>query len=129
MIVLRRLNLPVHRYNQNEDVIQPVLKQSKRPVSKADYQKYKYVLPSAQTIANYKYLQASEIECDAAVALLDKNETVKVTLHYDTTSRNSIDGEWPSLILHFSDGQNFHLRPLFYAYEDRNQITNLIVER
>ena len=28
----------------------------------------------------------------------------------------------------FSDQQKFRLRPLFFAYEDRKQITNLIVE-
>ena len=53
---------------------------------------------------------------------------MKITLQYDTTSRNSIDGEWPSLILNFSYGQKFRLRPLFVGYEDRVQITNLIVE-
>ena len=49
-------------------------------------------------------------------------------LHYDTTFRNSIDGEWPAIILSFSDGRDFSLRPIFFAYEDRNQITQLLIE-
>ena len=47
-----------------------------------------------------------------AIALDNKSENLKVTLHYDTTSRNCIDGEWPSLILNFSDGHKFHFLPL-----------------
>ena len=111
-----------------EGTLEPAAKRSKRPLSKEDYQNYECVLPSAKTVSDYKHLQASEVECDAAIALIDKNKNVKVTLHYDTTSRNSIDGEWPSLILNFSDQQKFRLRPLFFAYEDRKQIKNLIVE-
>ena len=54
---------------------------------------------------------------------------MKVTLHYDTTSHNSIDGEWSSVILNFSDGQKFWLRPLFFAFENRNpNYESLIVE-
>ena len=49
-------------------------------------------------------------------------------VHYDTTTTSSIDGDWPSLILRFSDGQEHRLRPLFFAYEDRKQIVELFVE-
>ena len=73
-------------------------------------------------------MQASQVERDAGLALLNKREFEKSTLHYDTTSRCHIDGEWPSLILSFSDGRDFELRPIFFAYEDRQQIANLIVE-
>ena len=67
-----------------------------------------YVLPSAQTIADYKQMQASQVERDAAMALGSKPGDVKSVLHYyDTTSRNKIDGEWPSIIL------SFELRPMF----------------
>ena len=110
----------VIEYEKNEP---PPAKQSKRPVRKEDYQQYKYVLPTAKTVSDYKHLQASQREYEAAVALNSKPENVKVTLHFDTTSRNSIDGEWPSLILNFSNGQKFRLRPIFFAFEDRNQIT------
>ena len=50
-----------------------------------------------------------------------------ITLYY-TTSRYHIDGEWWSIILSFSDGTDFELRPLFFAYEDREQIVLLLVE-
>ena len=49
------------------------------------------------------------------------------TLHYDTTTRKRINGEWPSLILRMESGKKFHLRPLSLAVEDRQNITKLIV--
>ena len=73
-------------------------------------------------------MQASQVERDAGLALLNKPNDVKTTLHYDTTSRCHIDGEWPSIILNFSDGRDFELRPIFFAYEDREQIVLLLVE-
>ena len=32
---------------------------------------------SAKTVAEYKHLEVSEVECDAAIALINKNENVK----------------------------------------------------
>ena len=110
------------------EVCEPEPKRSKRPMTKKDYENYEFVLPSAKTISDYKYLQASQTESDVALAMIDKAEDVKITLHYDTTSRNSIDGEWPSIVINFSDKQHFRLRPLFFTYEDRAQIARLIVE-
>ena len=102
---------------------------SKEPASNASmYDNHTYVLPSTRTIADYKQLQASEMERDAGLNLLNKDEKIKATVHFDTTSRSSIDGEWPSIIIILSDGQEFRLRPLFFAYEDRDQITELFVE-
>ena len=75
-----------------------------------------------RTIIEYKQFQAAQEERDAGVALFQKDAGTKATLHFDTTSRNNIDGEWPSLIL------NFWLRPLFFAYEDRANIIRLIIE-
>ena len=97
--------------------------------SKKEYeQKYKNVLPSRKVIIKYKEMQASQEERDAALALYQKSGDVRVTLHYDSTTRNCIDGEWPSLVLAFSDKQRFRLRPIFFAYEDRENIAYLIVE-
>ena len=62
------------------------------------------------------------------MAMLNEKRNVKVTLHYDSTTRNSIDREWPSLISRFPDGQIFRHRPIFFAFEDRKQIFSLIVE-
>ena len=73
-------------------------------------------------------MQASQVERDAALALLLKERPAKATLHYDTTSRNSIDGEWPSIIIRFLDGREFVLQPVFFAYEDREQIIELLAE-
>ena len=83
----------------------------KCPVSKQDHKNYKSV---SKIVANYKYLRASEIEFDTAMALINKNRNVKVILHYDATSHNSVDAEWPSLTLNFSDKNTFSLRPLFF---------------
>ena len=53
---------------------------------------------------------------------------MKTTFHYDTTSRSTIDEEWPALLVIFSNNQRFSLRPIFFSYEDRENITSLIVE-
>ena len=96
--------------------------------SRSDNIDYKYVLPSAKTIAHFKQLQSIEQEHKAAIALYNKPDDVKTTFHYDTTSRSTIDGEWPALLLIFSNNQRFSLRPIFFSYEDRENITPLIVE-
>ena len=98
------------------------------PVSAEELKTYSYVLPSARVISNTKQIQASEMESMAATTLYNKGNGIKAIVHFDTTSRSSIDGEWPSIILRFSDGEEFRLRPLFFAYEDRDQITELFVE-
>ena len=87
-----------------------------------------YHLASAWIISNFKHMPASQVEQDAALALLTKVCPVKSTLHYDTTSRNSTDDEKPSIILHFLDGREFILHPMFFAYEDREQIIEPLIE-
>ena len=81
------------------------------PSSKADYDKYQYVLPSARTIIeNLTMLKGSCI----MIPLLGVQ----------------LMGSCPqySIILKLSSGQEYQLRPLFFAYEDREQITNLFIE-
>ena len=56
-------------------------------------EQYKWVLPSRQTLIDWKHLQATQSETEAAISLFQKQDDVYVTLHYDTTSKNSIDGE------------------------------------
>ena len=46
----------------------------------------------------------------------------------DTTSRSKIDGDWPALILIFSNNRRVPLQPIFFAFEDRDQIVRLILE-
>ena len=53
---------------------------------------------------------------------------MKSTLHNDTTTCNTIDGEWPAIILYFSNGDKYVLRLLFFAYEDRKEIAELLIE-
>ena len=101
------------------EVCEPEPKRSKRPVTKKGYESYEFVLPSAKTISDHKYLQASQAQSNVALAMLSKVNDVKIILHYDTASRNSIDGEWSSIGINFSDKQHFRLRPLFFAHEGR----------
>ena len=66
-------------------------------------------------------------------AAFEKKDTTKITLHLETTSRTRIDGDWPCLILNFLDPdpllcQMVTLRPLLFAYEDRDQITLFFTE-
>ena len=53
---------------------------------------------------------------------------MRKSLHYDTTSRCGIDGDWVCLLLNFSDGYQHRLRPIYMAYEDRENIIRYIVE-
>ena len=86
-----------------------------------------------RSINRFKHKKALKQEIIAAKALFSKKESSKVTLHFDTTTRSQIDGDWPSLILNFKDDDPLEcrmisLRPLFFVYEDREQIISLIVE-
>ena len=67
-------------------------------------------------------------EQNAALGLTETSEEESMTtLHYDTTTRKRINGEWPSLILRMESGKKFRLRPLSLAVEERQNITKLIV--
>ena len=68
------------------------------------------------------------MEQDTGFALLTKLYDVKAIIHYETTSRSSADGEWPSLIMSFSDDREHRLRPIVFSFEDRKQIIDLFVE-
>ena len=63
--------------DQSDEDFEPVLKRPKKPVTKEGSKEFAYVLPSVCTIANYKHLQASEIECDVGVALVKKRKLYK----------------------------------------------------
>ena len=129
-----------HRYyltpeeqNKFEPSTDSVQEQSKRPRTAKDYSSYKYVIPSAKVTADYKHNKALQKEIDAANALGNLEEGTKVTLHFDTTSRSRVEGEWPSLILNFLNDclakcRMIPLRALFFAYENREQIVKLIIE-
>ena len=84
--------------NTEEAVKEPV---RKKPRTLKEYESYRYVLPSTTVINAYKHLKAMSQEIDAANALMQKDVHTKVTLHYDTTSRSRIPGEWPCLITIF----------------------------
>ena len=104
------------------------VEKKKTPTTKGDYIPYRNVLPSPKTINDYKQLLAVQEEADAANCLYNMPSGVTCTLHYDTTSRCKIDGEWPAIIFSFSNGHRYSLRPLFFAFEDRAQIVRLLAE-
>ena len=54
---------------------------------------YLYSIQFHQHISNYKQIQASQLESNAALALLNKNPHIWLTLHFDTTYQISVDGE------------------------------------
>ena len=99
------LNIEEVPNDQSDEDFEVVPKRPKKAVTKEGGKEFANVLPSTRTMEDYKHLQASEIECHAGVVLAKKESSVKVTLHYDATSSNSIDGEWRSLILNFLDKQ------------------------
>ena len=85
-------------------------------------------MPSAKTINGYKLTLAIQTEKEAATALYNMPYDVKSNVHFDSTQRSKIDRDWPCLILIFTNNLRFSLRPLFFAYEDRENIVRLIVE-
>ena len=121
---------PIMEINETDEISEP---KSKRPRSSSDYKAYRYVLPDRRMVSDFKHNKAMQQEITAANALANKPESTRVTLHYDTTSRCRIYGEWPSIIFNFLDDDKekcemFNLRALEFAYEDRKQIAKLIVE-
>ena len=46
---------------------------------------------------------ALQEERNAALAILDAMPEDVLTIHYDTTTRRRLNGEWPSLILKMSN--------------------------
>ena len=61
---------------------------------------------------------------------MNKKSIEKVILHFDSTTRSRINGDWPSSILNVRSPPNvsnkFTLRPLFFAFEGRQNISRLI---
>ena len=55
-------------------------------------------------------------------------DDAKSTLHFDSTQKSKIDGDWPCLILIFKNNLRFSLTLLFFAYEDRENIARLIIQ-
>ena len=68
-----------------------------------EWKVYEHVLPSPKTLNNHKHVLAIQHKKEAATALYQIQPDTKVTLHFDTTSCSKIDGDWPCLILIFSD--------------------------
>ena len=85
--------------NENEPETKTIQRTCKKVTNMQILSMY---LPSATTIDEYKSLLAAQEEADAGMALNSLSGTdIKCTLHYDTTSRNNIDGDWVSIILKF----------------------------
>ena len=106
----------------------------KIPKTAEDYANYAIMLTFFQIkkrLQNTSMNQALVRERDAAKALMNKKSNEKVILHFDSTTRSRIDGDWPSLILNMRSPPNvsnkFTLWPLFFAFEDRQNISKLIV--
>ena len=85
-------------------------------------------MPSAKAINDYKLTLAIQTEKEAATALYNMPDDAKSTLHFDSTQKSKIDGDWPCLILIFKNNLRFSLTPLFFAYEDRENIARLIIQ-
>ena len=103
-----------------------------KKLRKADeYASYIDIFPDKKTIANYKHSQSLQHEVEAAKALINKNKSSKAILHFDTTKRSRIEGDWVSLILNIRSAPNcsqtFVLRPLYFALETKENIAKLIV--
>ena len=105
--------------------------ETKKPRKADDYAFYNDVFPDKKTIVKYKHSQSLQREADAANALINKDKSSKAILHFDTTKRSRVEGEWASLILDIRSPPNcsqpFVLRRIYLALESRENIANLIV--
>ena len=52
---------------------------------------------------DHKHVLPIQHKKEAAIALNQIESGIKVTLHFDATSSSKIEGDWPCLILIFSD--------------------------
>ena len=61
--------------------------------------------------------------------MIDAEPDELISMHYDTTKRRRIHGDWSSLIIKMSNGNGkcFRLRPLSLATETRDTIADLMV--
>ncbi len=73
-------------------------------------------------------MQAIQQKRNAALAILGSSNEDKVTIHYDTTTRRQISGEWIYVIVRLASGKMFRMSPLSLAVETRENITTLMVE-
>lgn len=101
---------------------------SKTPRTLEDYKIYKNVIASYNTIARTMLDLSILQERNTALALLEKDQKVKATVHYDTTSRQKLFGEQTSLIIEFSNGESFNLKPLPIARENKEFIVQFFLE-
>lgn len=99
------------------------------PQKKLDFKDYEYVLPCYKTICTTKHVLAINQEKNLALSLLEKSEEIKITAHYDTTSRAYLKYEWTSLIFEFSNGQKFSAKPLPLGIENRESIVDFFYEQ
>ena len=68
-----------------------------------EWKVYEHVLLREKTLDNHKHVLAIQHKKEAATALYQIQPDTKVTLHFDIMLRNKIDGNFPSLVLIFSD--------------------------
>lgn len=85
---------------------------------------YKDVLLSVKTIARMKHQMTIQKKRNTALTILDTIPSGVVIVHYDSTTRNRLNGDWSSLIIKMSNWKKFRLRSLNKAIEDRKKIVN-----
>lgn len=61
---------------------------------------------------------------NTALTILDTIPSGVVIVHYDSTTRNRLNGDWSWLIIKMSNWKKFRLRSLNKAIEDRKKIVN-----
>ena len=107
--------------------LQEDAKKESIPVTKDEYKPYENVLPSPRTIVEYKQFLSAQHEKDDALALYNIPEDVKVTLQYYSTP---IKDRWRLAMSYsdYSNKQRFSLRPLFFVYEDHDNIISFVIK-
>jgi hypothetical protein len=86
------------------------------------------LIPSRPTSERRKHRLAIKQEKNCALAMLEKSDSQKCILSYDTTTRQKFKGEMTSLIVKVA-GKEFRARSLTLGHEDGENIVRYFLEQ
>lgn len=91
-------------------------------------EKYSNILPSAEIVTDTKHLVDIQQERSAALAVLNpSDDELATTIHFDTTRRKRITGEWSSIIIQMNARKKFSMCPQSMAVDTKENITSFLV--
>lgn len=101
----------------------------KKPRKAFDYrERYSNILSFAKIVTDTEHLVDIQQERNAALAVLNpSDDELATTIHFDTTSRKRITGEWSWIIIRVNARKKFSTRPQSMAVDAKENITSFSV--